>query len=111
MVQSGIENENAERVIAEVQKQLQDLADGNVTQKDMDNSHRALVDGLHSVGDTPEDLDGWAYLQTCELEFSDPEKLADALAAVTADQVIAAAKNVTLDTVFFLRGNGEGEDE
>ena len=111
MVQSGIENENAERVIAEVQKQLQDLADGNVTQKDMDNSHRALVDGLHSVGDTPEDLDGWASLQTCELEVSDPEKLADALAAVTADQVIAAAKNVTLDTVFFLRGNGEGEDE
>lgn len=111
MVQSGIENENVEKVITEVQNQLKDLADGHVTQEDMDNSHRAMTDGLHSVGDTPEDLDGWAYMQICEPKFSTPDDIAAALNAVTAEQVVEAAKHVTLDTVYFLKGTIEGEAE
>lgn len=111
LVQSGIENENAERVIEEVQKQLKDLADGHVTDGDMENSLRALNDGYHSVGDTPEDLEGWAYLQVCSSRFENPEETAARIAAVTKEQVVAAAQRVTLDTVFFLRGDGEEDDE
>lgn len=111
IVQSGIENENAERVIEEVQKQLKDLADGHVTEEDMENSHRAMTDGLNSVGDTPEDLDGWAYMQICEPKFSTPDEIAKAMQSVTAEQVVDAAKNVTLDTIYFLKGTLKGDDE
>lgn len=111
MVQSGIENENVKKVITEVQKQLKDLADGHVTAEDMENSHRAMTDGLHSVGDTPEDLDGWAYMQICEPKFSTPDDIAAAMNAVTAEQVVEAARNVTLDTIFFLKGTAKGDDE
>lgn len=110
MVQSGIENENAEKVISEVQKQLKDLADGHVTEEDMENSHRAMTDGLNSVGDTPEDLDGWAYMQICEPKFSTPDDIVKAMNAVTAEQVVEAAKNVTLDTIYFMKGTLKGDD-
>ena len=98
-------------VSPEILPELKDLADGHVTDGDMENSLRALNDGYHSVGDTPEDLDGWAYLQVCSSRFENPEETAARIAAVTKEQVVAAAQRVTLDTVFFLRGDGEEDDE
>ncbi len=111
MVQSGIENENVEKVITEVQKQLQDLADGNVTDEDIANSKRSLGNGMHSVSDTPDDLDGWAYLQTCEETFRDPEQVDETLQKITKEQIVEAAKNVTLDTIYFLKGTLPADDE
>ena len=110
-VQSGIEDENAEKAIEEIGKQLQDLADGHVTEEDLRNSRRSLSDGYRSVSDTPEELDGWAYLQICEPVFHTLEELVEQLQSVTPEQVVEAAKRVTLDTIFLLHGTGEGEDE
>ena len=40
-----------------------------------------------------------------------PEEYAKLISAVTREQVIAAAQNVTLDTVYMLAGTGTQDDE
>lgn len=110
LVQSGVENENANQVVSSVLAELEGLAKGAITQEDMDNSHKALKDGFRSASDTPEEIDGWAYLQLCNESFLSPQEMADALEKVTAEEVAAAAKTLKLDTVFFLEGTKTEED-
>jgi predicted Zn-dependent peptidase len=110
IVQSGIEPENAEKAKASILEQLADLQAGHVTEEDMNNSHRSLEDRYHSVSDSPDDIEGWAHVRICDPQFKTPQEIADALQAVTAEQVIAAAKTVKLDTVFLLKGAGNGPE-
>ncbi|MBQ8469647.1 MAG: hypothetical protein IJ547_03515, partial [Clostridia bacterium] len=57
---------------------------------------------------TPEELDGWFYSHVADDEFQTPEELVAELKAVTRQDVIDMANNVTLDTVFLLKGTGTG---
>ncbi len=107
-MQSGIEPENAEKAKASILEQLADLQAGQVTEEDMDHCHRSLEDRYHSVSDSPDDIDGWAQVRICDTHFKTPQEISDALQAVTAEQIIAAAKTVKLDTVFLLKGTGSG---
>ncbi len=108
IVQSGIEPENAEKAKASILEQLADLQAGQVTEEDMNHCHRSLEDRYHSVSDSPDDIDGWAQVRICDTHFKTPQEISDALQAVTAEQIIAAAKTVKLDTVFLLKGTGSG---
>ena len=109
-VQSGIETENAERAEAEILRQLDEMREGGVTEEDLQKSHRSLREYYLSVFDTPEELDGWFYSQVTDDEFQTPEELVDELQAVTVDEVVAVAEAVTLDTVFLLKGTGDGPE-
>ncbi len=104
MVQSGIEPENAEKAKTAILEQLADLQAGNVTEEDMNNCHRSFEDRYHSISDSPDDIEGWARICICDTLFKTPQEISDALQAVTAEQVIAAAKTVKLDTIFLLKG-------
>lgn len=109
-VQSGVETENAEKAEKEILKQLEEMKAGGVTAKDLEKSHRAMEDFFLSVFDTPEELDGWLYSQVTDDEFQTPEDLVAELKKVTVDEVIEMANNITLDTVFLLKGTGAGDD-
>ena len=63
-----------------------------------------------SVFDTPEELDGWLFSQITDDEFQTPEDLVADLKEVTVEQVIEMANNISLDTVFLLKGTGTVDD-
>lgn len=109
-VQSGVETENAEKAEKEILKQLDEMKAGGVTAEDLEKSHRSMEDFFLSVFDTPEELDGWLYSQVTDEDFQTPEELVAELKKVTVEQVIEMANNVTLDTVFLLKGTGTGDD-
>lgn len=110
-VQSGVETENAEKAETEILKQLAEMQAGGVTEEDLAKSHKSMEDDFLSVFDTPEELDGWLYSQVADDEFQTPEELVAELKAVTVQDVIDMANNVTLDTVFLLKGTGTGNGE
>ena len=109
-VQSGVETENAEKAEEEILKQLEEMKAGGVTAEDLEKSHRSMEDFFLSVFDTPEELDGWLFSQVTDDEFQTPEDLVAEMKQVTVEQVIEMANNVTLDTVFLLKGTGTGDD-
>lgn len=109
MVQSGIENENAETAITEIQNQLKYLAT-SVTEEDLTLSKRSLADTYKTVCDTPEDIDSWLFSEFMDDELETPLEHTAKLLAVTLDDVKQAAANVTLDTIYLLRGTEGGEE-
>lgn len=109
-VQSGVETENAEKAETEILKQLDEMKAGGVTAEDLEKSQRSTEDFFLSVFDTPEELDGWLFSQVTDDEFQTPEDLVADMKKVTVEQVIEMANNMTLDTVFLLKGTGTGDD-
>ncbi len=109
MIQSGIENENEQKAREAILSELEDMKNGNFSDEDLSSSIKALTN-LSLVNDTPEGLDRWYCGQMLDREIITPEKYAEEIAAVTREQVIAAAQNVTLDTVYMLAGTLKGEE-
>ena len=110
-VQSGIESANEEKAKNAILQQLEDIRNGEFTADDMEYSVKALEDGFRTVSDSPEALVNWYSLQFVNETRYTPENYIDAFRGVTREQVIQAAKDVTLDTVFMLEGNAEGGAE
>lgn len=109
IVQSGIEQENEQKAIDEINNQLKLLQDGDFTQDEFNASITGLKDTLLRVLDTPEDIDAWGYSQMVSSKFNSPIEIIKEVENVSRQQVIDAAKNVTLDTVYMLSGE-EGEE-
>ena len=111
LVQSGIESYNEEKAKNAILDQLEEIRKGNFTEEDLDASKKALEDAFKSVSDSPEALDSWFTTQIEYSEYLYPEDYINMFKNVTKEDVIRAANDVTLDTVFMLEGTEEGEDE
>lgn len=107
-VQSGIESYNEEKAKTAILQQLEEIKNGNFTDEDLLNSVKALEDSFKSVSDSPEALDGWFMSQCVSGDYKYPEEFIEQFKSVTREDVIKAAKEVTLDTVFMLEGTAEG---
>ena len=110
MIQSGIENENEQKATDAILKEFEDMKQGNFSDKDLESSIKALTN-LSLVNDTPEGLDRWYTGQMLDRDVITPEDYAEQISKVTREQVIAAAQNVTLDTVYMLAGTAAADEE
>ena len=72
-------------------------------------SKAALCDAFRGLGDTPEGLDVY-FAQSLDGAVCTPEDMVKGLAAVTREDVVRAAKSLTLDTVYLLAGKEEAEN-
>ncbi len=110
-VQSGIESYNEEKAKTAILQQLEDIKAGNFSDDDILSSVKALEDGFRSVSDSAESVASWFTSQICSDKYLYPEDFIEEFKKVTREDVIAAAKAVTLDTVFMLEGTVEGGAE
>jgi predicted Zn-dependent peptidase len=69
---------------------------------------KALEDSFKSVSDSPEALDSWFMSQCVSGDYRYPEEFIEEFKNVTREEIIKAASDVTLDTIFMLEGNVEG---
>lgn len=111
MIQSGIEDANEEKAKSEILNQLKEVSEGNFSNDDFSSSIKSLCDMRLSVNDIPESLCGWYSSQILRENLESPEQQVEKFKAVDKAQVIRAAKTIMLDTVYMLKGNGEGEDD
>ena len=107
-VQSVIESYNEEKATEAILQQLEDIKKGNFTDSDIEASVKALEDSFKSVSDSPETLDSWFMSQCVSGEYKYPEDFIDEFKKVTRADIIRAAEDVTLDTIFMLEGTAEG---
>ena len=108
LVQSGIESYNEEKAKNAILAQLEDIKNGNFSDDDIASSVKALEDGFRSVSDSAESVANWFTNQVCSKAFLYPEDFIEQFKKVTREDIIEAAKEVTLDTVFMLEGTAEG---
>lgn len=106
-VDSGVEQDNIAKAREEILNQLSEVAKGNFTDEEMQNSALSLINSHVSVNDSPGSLASWYLRQAYNgTEFS-PEDEIERLKAVTREDIIHAAQTLKLDTVYVLTGKGE----
>jgi predicted Zn-dependent peptidase len=110
VVRAGIDTEKADMAREAILEQLRMTRDGAFTDEELAISIRSLCDGIRTVADTPEDLAYW-YSQGLVLgEHISPEEQCRRIEDVTREEVIEAARGVTLDTIYLLAAQEkEGE--
>ncbi len=107
LVQSGVETKNVEKAKEEILIQLDEIRKGNFDENELNSAKLSLCNSYRTVCDSLGGLEAWYLSQTFANETKRPEESAAIIQAVTRQEIIDAANNVTLDTVYRLIGSGE----
>jgi predicted Zn-dependent peptidase len=105
-VQSGVEEKNIEKAKTEILAQLEEVKQGNFTDDDLTAAKLSLCNSYHTISDSLDGLEGWYLSKTFSDPGRTPEREAEMINAVTREELIEAARQVVLDTVYRLTGNG-----
>ena len=104
MVSSGIEFKNFDAAKNEILVQLDEMKKGNFTDEDISSAKLDLTDALNGVSDTGAGLANF-YASLSAIGVNDTlESVIENINKVTKDEIIAVANSITLDTIYFLKG-------
>ena len=106
LVQSGVEAKNIEPAKREILRQLDEVRNGNFDEDELGAAKLSLANSYRTLSDSLEGLEAWYLSQTFRPSVRRPEEEAELVGAATREEVIRAAKNMTLDTVYRLEGKG-----
>lgn len=110
MVQSGIEQENAEKAEKAILEQLEAVRNGEFEDSELESSRMGLSDSYDTVEDTPEGIDAWYGYRLLDESPAAPQEIAEKIRKVTREEVCAAAKKINVDTIYLLSGDGTSEE-
>jgi len=107
MVDSGVEAANKQKARDEIMLQLKNIADGQIDGGELSETKMLISNSITSATDSPSALEGWYLSQILRgRDIISPSEDIEDLKKITKEQVVEAAKKVTLDTVYFLTGEG-----
>lgn len=101
-VDSGVELQNADKAEKAVNEQLDIVKNGGFTDFEFSSSVKSITDSLKTYNDSQASLDAWYSLKAYNKELYSPEDIAEKLSFVTREDVIKAANDVKLHTVYKL---------
>ena len=106
-VSSGVEVTDFERAEEEIERQLHAVQQGDWEDWEQEGALQAIRASLLSLTDSQGALENFYLGQIASGATETPEELAAELQQVTKERIVAAARTVTPDTVYFLRGKEE----
>lgn len=110
VIQSGIEKDNKQKVLDEINRQLEVMKNNEFTDDELEASKKAICDAYRGFNDTPDGLDVYYSLQFGNKTVT-PDEAVENFLKVTRDDVVRAAKQVTVDTVYMLAGDKKEDSE
>lgn len=102
-VDSGVEGENLEKAEKAILKEIADMQSGNISDFEIDATKMAVINSFNSTNDTVSGIDSWYTSQLFNGSFKTIDELSEEINAVTKEQLVNAAKKLTLDTVYILK--------
>ena len=109
LVQSGVDEANAERAEQEILRQVAALAAGDFTDDDLEAARRAVIQSFEAVNDSQAGLAGWYLAQTLLTEQHSPEDVRRELALVDRAAVVRAAQRLRCECVYLLAQEGQND--
>jgi len=104
VVDSGIEFDKAAVARREILRQLEDCQAGRITDEEMAAAKKHLLSSWKAAMDSPVQMDEFYLGQAILNSSDDMEDVMAGIAAVETPDAAEAARDVTLDTVYFLKG-------
>ena len=106
-VSSGIEFQNYQKALGEIQEQLECMKRGDWEEWELTGARSCIANGHRSIDDSAGRLEDFYMGQIATGQQNSPESLMEAALAVTPERIMAAAQAVSLDTIYFLTGKEE----
>ncbi len=103
-VSSGIETCNYQQAKEEILRQLAACQAGEITQEELQAAQEAICSGLRTIPDAPGRMEDYALFCLLSRFPLDRTAYRDAVRSVTVADAAQAARQVELDTIFFLKG-------
>lgn len=103
-VDSGVETDNIEKAKEAILKEIEDMKNGVITDFEIESAKMSVINSFHEMNDSAASIEGWYLSQTFDKEMLSVAALSEKISAVTKDDIIRAAKKLTLDTVYVLKG-------
>ena len=110
-VLSGIEVDNKQKTIDEVLKQLDEIKNNNFTDKEMEDARLSIINSYKGVFDSSGSIEFWYLRRLLCGVMRTPEESIEIIKKVSRDDVIEAAKKISLDTIFFLKGTNLADEQ
>ena len=88
----------------EILAQLQTCREGQFSDDELEWARRSVVSALMTTLDAQSRLEDYWLGQSAAGLTEAPDELAERVERTTREQVTAAARKLTLDTVYFLKG-------
>ena len=103
-VAAGIEFDKKQLVQEQILLQLQAIREGDVSGQELTAAKEALLSNLRATHDSPGAIEGYYASAAISGIGMDTAQFMDAIRAVELSQVQKAAESLTLQTVYFLKG-------
>lgn len=111
MVSSGVEHDKKDAALGEILRQLETIRAGEITDEELVNTKLLMDTSFASVGDSLSSIEGWYLGQIIQGGQNPPEYEHELMNSVSKEDVIAAARSIVLDTVYFLTSKNKPEVE
>lgn len=108
-VSSGIEFQNFQRAYDEILLQLKAVQDGRLDQWELEGARSTLCNAYATIGDSQGKLENFWLGRMAAGRRETPEELAAGIRSVTPERICEAMRSVSLDTVYFLKGEEAGK--
>lgn len=102
MVDSGLEAENTEKAKSEILNQLEIVRNGEFSDFEFESSIKSICGSLKSYDDSLSSLDLWYALKIYNSRLLTPEEMCEKVKEITKEEVVKAAKGISLNTVYTL---------
>lgn len=107
LVESGVEQQNIEKAKKEILRQLEQVQQGRFDDSEIEAAKMSSANSFRTMADYQGGLEYWYLSQIFDGRLQSPEEAAQEICGVTREQIVEAAKKVTLDTVYTLTGKEE----
>ena len=106
-VSSGIEFDKYDAALSEILSQLDAVKRGDISEHELSAAKSSVASDYRTIEDSPFALEDFYLNQTLIGPDCSPAELAALAEEITVDEVVAIAKGVECDAIYFLRGEEE----
>ena len=111
LITCDLARENREAAEREIMAQLRALAEGDFSEEELASARRSLAGAYRQIEDSPAALESFYFGRMLAGVRDTVEDCRNAFLAVTREEVIAVARAVTVNTVYYLDGTLGGGEE
>lgn len=102
IISTGIEVSKYNKAVEVIKKQLKDMQDGNITEKEIKDAKQFINAGLNLINESSENMIEYTFDKELYNEEIDIEKYRKSIEKITKEDIVEIAKKINIDTIYFL---------
>lgn len=103
-VSAGIEASNKQIAIDAILEQLENVKQAKITDEELENAKKSLKNAYMNIYDSTVGMEVWTLNRELSDNYDIPATEAEKIDSTTKEQIAEYARGITLDTIFFLKG-------